>query len=185
MIEQHWRSVKTSMPEAVIECEQRCARSPSSGGLADGKQCAFGSGDISAPLPLGNRIELRIAREQQRRNLDEFAFNQVAQLCCVRNGLGLVVIVQNDVGVFRAGSDGVDALLPFREFFRSVEIVVPLLYAAFFSEPCFIVATMQAHVPDRRGDLSRRRERASDPRLVNIAEAGPILAQQLLSFWVN
>src|SRR6266849_2062565 len=73
-----------------------------------------------------------------------------------------------------------DALRPRLQFFFRIKIVVALMPrgGGIVSEPGVVAPTVQPHIADRRSRFRRRYNRLADDWLIDVAEAGVVLAQQ-------
>ena len=101
----------------------------------------------------------------------------------VDDGLALVVVVGDHVDVARVFLDFLNAGGPGLEFLERVEIVVALVGGelGIVTEPGIVPAAVKAHVADGRSVLRGWRHGVADDRLIDVAEAGVVIAQEIQS----
>ncbi len=129
---------------------------------------------------VGDGVEFGIVRAERLGHLYFGALEDADELEGVDNGFALIVIVGDDKGVASVFRDFADAPGPRSKFFRRIEIVVAFVGGdgGVVGEPGVVPAAVEANVANGRGGRFGRFERAADDGLVNVAEAGAVLAQQ-------
>ena len=113
-------------------------------------------------------------------NFDFGAFEDADELEGVDDGLALKVIVGDDKGVAGLFGNFANAGNPRSEFFRGVQIIVALVGrdGGIVGKPGIVAAAMEADIADRRGGLRGGRQRAANDRLIDVAEAGIVFAEE-------
>ena len=86
------------------------------------------------------------------------------------------MVVGDDVGGLGSGGDVFDAVLPGGQFPLVVEIVVAVV-AIVGIEPLLVVASVQAHVGDGRGNVLGGSKRAAQHRLIDVTEGDIFVAE--------
>ena len=101
----------------------------------------------------------------------------------VDDGLALVVVVGDDVGVAGVFLNFLDTRDPGFEFVKRIKVVVAFVGGEFgiIAEPCVIAAAVKSHVADRRSALRGWRDGIADDRLIDVAEACVVLVQEIES----
>lgn len=113
-------------------------------------------------------------------NFDFGAFEDADELECVDHGLALKVIVGDDKGVARVFGDFANARDPRSEFFRGIEIIVALVGGdgGIVGKPGIVAPAMEADIADGRSGFRGGCERAANDRLIDVAEAGIVFAEE-------
>jgi len=101
----------------------------------------------------------------------------------IDDSLALIVVVGDDEGATRVFTDGADADDPGIEFVGGIEIVIALVSGrgGVVAEPGVVATAVEADVSDGRSGFRGRNEGTADERLVDVAEAGVLLAKEFES----
>src|SRR5450755_2646053 len=100
---------------------------------------------------------------------------QMPQLQRIHRGLRLEVVVRNYVGRFGPVSNDFYFFFPLLQFGGLVKVVVTIIPIAVIAvepalKPMLVVAAMQADISDARRDMLGGSERATEQRLIDVAE---------------
>ena len=101
----------------------------------------------------------------------------------VYDSLALVVVVGDDVDVTGVFLHFLDAIDPGYELLGRIKIVVALVGGQFgiIAEPGVVAAAVEPHVANGRSALCSRLDGIADDRLIDVAETGVVLAQEIES----
>ena len=99
----------------------------------------------------------------------------------VHDGFALIVVVGDDVYVTGVLLNFLDASDPGLEFLGRIKVVVAFVgrELGIVAEPGVVAAAVKSHVADRRSALRGWRDGIADDRLIDVAEAGVVLAQEI------
>ena len=93
-------------------------------------------------------------------------------------GLAAVMIVRDDVDLAALRPELLDARYPLPELVLRIEIIVAGIAAGAFPEPVLMIPTVKADVSELGGRAHGRGfDRVLEEGLVDVAEAGPVLAE--------
>jgi len=111
------------------------------------------------------------------------SFQNTEELQGVYDGFALVVVVGNYIGVASVFLDFLDARDPGIEFVGRIEIVVAFVGGEFgiVAEPGVVAATVESDVARGRSCLCGWRDGISDDGLIDVAEAGVVIAEEIES----
>ena len=109
------------------------------------------------------------------------SFQNAEELQGVYDGLALIVVVGDHIGVIGVFLDFLDARDPGIEFVGRIEIVVTFVgwKLGIVAEPGVVAAAVEANVACGRGALRGWRDGIADDRLVDVAEAGGVLTEEI------
>jgi len=103
------------------------------------------------------------------------------ELQSVHDSLALVVVVGDHVNVAGVLLNFLDARDPGFEFFEGIEIAVAFVRweLGIVAEPGVVAAAVEPHVAYGRGGLRGWSDGVADHRLIDVAEAGVVFAQEI------
>src|SRR6266699_509356 len=129
-------------------------------------------------------IELRVMLAQRFGNFDFCFLEDVEELQSVNDGFALEMIIRDHKCIAGALLYFLDPRDPGSKLFGGIEIVISFLRRnrGIVAEPGIVAPPVQPHVAHGRGRLRGRRQGAADKRLVDVAEAGIMLAQESQRF---
>src|SRR6266481_1788674 len=129
-------------------------------------------------------IEFRVMLAQRFGNFDFCVLEDVDEWQSIHDGLALEMIIGDHKRVAGVLLHFLHPRDPGSKLFGGVEVVIPLMHRnrGVVAEPGIVAPPVQPHVAHGRGRLRRRRQGAADKRLVDIAEAGIMLAQESQRF---
>jgi hypothetical protein len=109
------------------------------------------------------------------------SFQNAEELQGVYDPLALVVVVGNDVDVAGMLLDFLDAIDPRLEFFGRIKVAVAFAggQLGIVAEPGVIAAAVESDIANGRCALRGSPYGVADDRLIDIAEAGVVLAQEI------
>jgi hypothetical protein len=113
-------------------------------------------------------------------NFDFGAFEDADELEGVDDRLALEVIVGDNKGVAGVFGDFANASDPGSEFFGGIKIIVAFVGrdGGIVGEPGIVAAAVEADIADGRSGLRGGRERAANDRLIDVAEADVVFAEE-------
>src|SRR6266487_2595866 len=129
-------------------------------------------------------IEFRVMLAQRFGNFDFCFLEDVDKLQSVDDGLALEMIIGDHKRVAGVLLHFLHPRDPGSKLFGGIEIVISFLHRnrGVVAEPGIVASPVQPHIAHGRGRLRGRRQGAADKRLVDVAEAGIMLAQESQRF---
>ena len=124
---------------------------------------------------------MRIVRAQIIGHFQFCSLQNTEELQGVHDAFALVVIVGDDIDVAGVFLNFLDAIDPGLEFFERIKVVVAFVGGEFgiIAEPGVVAAAVKADVAYRRGALRSWRDGIADDGLIDVAESGVVLAQEI------